>query len=698
MTDHEANDRLFLALNNGDRAGAAAALAGGADPNAANVKGYSALHVALLAKKPDTEIVRQLLEAGADPCLANKNGDSALHEAAKFDDTSFLERLLPKAANLNGQNALGMSPLLNAVDARNEKASSLLLAAGADPSLKTPMGLSAILLACRRHHPGILRLLIGAGCDIEDGDQYGVTCLNEAVDYNPRFDGAGEKQFAAECAQLLLDFGANPDKAARSGTRPLATAAQFYDRTILRSLLNAGANPNVHTIGGVHGEITPLMVACVRLDDEIIDLLVGKGADVNFKNPKGDCAIDYLLNARITSCSNEEYLANVGKTEKIIEKLFALGATLPEDKQYLLPFWAVLNNSQTALDWAKSRGWLEKSNNEKKSPLHFAVLMGRAEMAKKLIEAGASVDAKDRSGRTPLMEAQEMHMPSDVSHLISAYGAMEADALKKDDKEKAKHWAAQSKLTREAFESIWKSLVEMLIANGADINAQDEKGRTALDCACRTLSALPRPEWPHNDRNIRQLLEKGADMLARDAQDDTPFAVVIKMGHADMAEEWAKALVAQGHADAVRNCILDVTWTAPEHPKAVEAIANVYKKLIPLGADPNAQDEDGQTPLIIAAATNQEEMCEALIELGADPNLANAEGETPAFQAIANNRPNVTRILFERGANPYSANNEGEDLVCVAYRYRCVAALNQIVDAKRAWDAKQEPAKAKPKI
>jgi len=78
--------------------------------------------------------------------------------------------------------------------------------------------------------------------------------------------------------------------------------------------------------------------------------------------------------------------------------------------------------------------------------------------------------------------------------------------------------------------------------------------------------------------------------------------------------------------------------------------------LLKSGADCNASNEEGVTPLMLAAGAGQEEMVEMLIKAGAKVDSADVRGWTALFKALFNyeqNRgfPEIVSTLIEAGAN-----------------------------------------------
>ena len=74
--------------------------------------------------------------------------------------------------------------------------------------------------------------------------------------------------------------------------------------------------------------------------------------------------------------------------------------------------------------------------------------------------------------------------------------------------------------------------------------------------------------------------------------------------------------------------------------------------LIGKGAKVNAQNDQGETPLAIAAALGWAEGVQLLLSQGASVDLANSRGETPLILAVQRRDLPTVRLLIARGANP----------------------------------------------
>lgn len=115
--------------------------------------------------------------------------------------------------------------------------------------------------------------------------------------------------------------------------------------------------------------------------------------------------------------------------------------------------------------------------------------------------------------------------------------------------------------------------------------------------------------------------------------------------------------------------------------------------LLARGARPDIQDNQGNTPLILAASIGWAEGAETLLARRANPNLPNSRGETPLILAVQRRDIALVRLLMGRGADPNRSDSiAGYSALDYARRDNRAAAILRLLQAPRA----AQPAAAGP--
>jgi ankyrin repeat protein len=187
--------------------------------------------------------------------------------------------------------------------------------------------------------------------------------------------------------------------------------------------------------------------------------------------------------------------------------------------------------------------------------------------------------------------------------------------------------------------------VKLLIAAGANVNAANQKGRTAL----HTVAAFAFMQNGKPAKVVTTLIAAGADVNARDGNGHTPLRDVV-MNRKSVNLEIAKALIAAG---------ADVNATDNLRIASRSASPEIVKALITAGAKVNVVMPGG-TPLIEAAAENRADNVTVLLENGVNVNLrlpadhenAQLAGKTALDVARERKAKKVIPLLEAAAASP----------------------------------------------
>ncbi|MEC4723762.1 ankyrin repeat domain-containing protein [Noviherbaspirillum sp. CPCC 100848] len=243
------------------------------------------------------------------------------------------------------------------------------------------------------------------------------------------------------------------------------------------------------------------------------------------------------------------------------------------------------------------------------------------------------------------------------------------------------------------------TLALLLNEHGIDINTVDRVRQTALfhaiqaGCENCALYLLQRGiDWQiHNRRGLRALhlaagmgldavinwlVNAGDDVNVTRANIDTPLIAAVKHSQAGTAR-YLLDVGANPNGRGVRN----VTALHVANAAAMTTM------LLAAGADPDARDKDGETPLFGAARAANLEMMRILVDAGADVDAVNEKKETALFQTGQRGVIDAVDYLLGVGANPDMPGDSGRTLTAVARRnsslhtYMTARAMRGCIDA-----------------
>ncbi len=539
------------------------------------------------------------------------------------------------------------------------------LAAGAGSLVAQGVPASPIADAAMRGDAAKVKALIAQRADVNHAQGDGMTALHWAA----RGGQAG-------VVTALLEGGANVKAATRlGGYTPLHLAAQEGHGAIVRALLAKGAEAGVVTTTGV----VPLHFAAAAGNVDVISALLDKGADPNAKEPQwGQTPLMFAAAAGRTEAVKR--LATGGADLSAAAKVVDISERNREDSAESRARNARIAaiQKQRAAERAAAglqpisgaqrgaRAGNDDSGNEPE-PLGYAELVGvhggltalllaardgHAETALALIDAGAKINQVSAGDHTsPILMAtinghfdlakQLLDRGADV-RLISDGGAAPLyGVLNMQWAPKARHPQPADYMQQQIG---YLELMEAILEKGADVNARltkslwyttynrdllgvDRTGATAFWLAAYTLDipAMKLLLRYGADPNIRtakvpeRYEEGGPDPNAPDRSGLPPVP-------------WGGPAVAPIHAAS--GVGYGLGFAGNTHRHVPDGWVPAVKFLVEeLGADVNARDHNGYTPLHHAAARGDNDLIRYLVSKGADPKAVARSGQTTADMA-----------------------------------------------------------------
>jgi len=236
---------------------------------------------------------------------------------------------------------------------------------------------------------------------------------------------------------------------------------------------------------------------------------------------------------------------------------------------------------------------------------------GCVPLARRLLDAGASLEARDRLGTTALTRAARAGHVALIELFLAQGAAIDARNL------------VGATALYVAAENERQASVALLLARGADPNLPGRSGVTPLAAAA----------FKGNDRIVEALLARRADPDVVDTTGKAAITYAAARGFASIV----RRLIGAG-VDARRaygNDLTALMWAAGhEDGVGTRAVLDVIPLLLDAGAPVDAADNRGRTALMIAAELGRGAIVEALLARGADRSIADKSGKRALDLAV----------------------------------------------------------------
>ena len=295
------------------------------------------------------------------------------------------------------------------------------------------------------------------------------------------------------------------------------------------------------------------------------------------------------------------------------------------------------------------------------TPLHYAAYMGKKpEIVGLLVNYGAKLECKDKSGNTPLASAL-INNPN--TEILKAFIKVGAD-IECPNEHGTILMAAIYISTQDVMPTL--EHIKILIEAGADVNAFSQTD-TPLMVAARNCK---------NPEVINMLLKAGANINTRAADGATALfmaafnnpnpeiiSVLIGAGAVDDPTKLIFASLNNPNPDILTALIkagvkveeaktpMPLLFIVLDGLSQGKTTIGHVKALIDAGVAVNVIDEAGQTPLIFACQTcTNAELFNLLLDAGADINARDIDGHSALDWAVHDNNRTAVEILTAREA------------------------------------------------
>ncbi|HEX9997755.1 MAG TPA: ankyrin repeat domain-containing protein [Abditibacterium sp.] len=553
--------------------------------------------------------------------IAVRSGNLELMEAvlaAGTDPLTSTDRAIVGSFNVSPPLRVGSMDLISAIAATRDREITQdhlqivrwLLDLGVNVNSKRQLDAESYPLheAIHTKHEALIRLLLERGATLFTSGGEAAGLIRWAANY-------GLHWFVVLFLERQRDV--IPDAEVKRGLEEaLCKAARGGYLEIVQLLLDHGVPVDARdwTMGR-----TALMNAASSGHEAIVNLLRSRGADIYARSTRGaDIQGRSKLGTSVFFCA-----AQGGLTDLSLE-LLENGADVAERNFYNdrpLNSAAARGNEILTRQIVNQGAGVRARDDGNHSVLQNAAYGGNHWLIETCLKAGEPVDVQDDWGYTPLMWAAKAGNLETLRLLVER-GA-KVNHVARNQGETALHYAIYGKQLEAA---------RWLIENGADIEAKmDDLGEGEL------LPLMNAIESEQHDM-VEMLLHAGADVNARNSQGNTA------LHHAASGNSlvFVEFLVRAG---ANINAREEEMGRTPLIEAALYGKTEIASYLLKAGADIEICDESGETALHKSVHNEQIEMASLLLNAGAYRNAQNLNGQTPFDLSVVNPISKVRKLL-----------------------------------------------------
>ncbi|XP_054279848.1 rabankyrin-5-like [Macrosteles quadrilineatus] len=621
----------------------------GLDPNLQNKKGFTALHLAVMAHNEELFSLL-LLRASTQPVdlnLRTADGHTPLWFALIrttnhfYNCNSFAARLVEKGAIPNPIYPQNGNSLLHLVASEGLEDAGLFLSSHINNiDHINRQGETALHMACKKDLSRLVTKLLecganpniqtlppeSVGLDAEGPDTpvYRQSPLHVAIFHSNVNAVKAFLEYKATIEDSKDAVVANLNLRDSAGNTPLSLALACGMQATVPHLIQGGADVNMRNGAG----LSLLHQAIIKQDADTAIFLLNQGANIDAKTVNNETPLQLAITYHLPA---------------VVEALCRRGIDMSiVDSNNNCPLWAALEAEQEDIASILVRHgvdtdcWSEGPEGCYQTLLHRAIDENNEQVAKFLIQSGCDLNSPRRAGPGG-RGGEEAHDQQTPLHLCCQWGL--------------------------------ESVVQTLVEHGADINVKDAEGKTPLHAAIQNQ---------HPSIISLLLCHPFLDLTVPDKNGLTPFATALVCRNNKAAQAMRDKLpTAAEQFDTKGRNFLHMAIQKND----LESV--LFLLSIQVDVNSRVRDASQSSPLHLAAEVGNEIMVRSLLLAGARPDDRDGHRRTALHVAAEAGHASVVSALLQNGADYDATDSEGDNALHVAVREGHLAVVRALLTESR---------------